>query len=85
MNAKVPILKGNLVINVNAHALLAALREDNAVAAQALDDAVQRQAVQPGDVVRVRMPVDISIGVSDSQAAVKYLQRQVRGISGGLL
>lgn len=79
INAKVPILKGTLLIDIPQHDLLNALASDNKAATQSLAAAAAAtQAAKGGTVLRVELQVDISIGISDSQAAVRYLQRQVR-------
>jgi hypothetical protein len=78
INAKVPILKGTLLIDIPQHDLLNALASDNKAATQSLAAAAATQAAKGGTVLRVELQVDISIGISDSQAAVRYLQRQVR-------
>lgn len=77
INAKVPILKGTLLIDVEQQVLLSALALNNKAAAQSMAAASVHKAARLGDVLRVEMQVDISIGIADSQAAVHYLQRQV--------
>lgn len=83
--AKVPILKGTLLVHVPQSALLAALAADNKAAAQQLAGAVGAGARQQERVVVVELQVDISVGIADSSAAVNYVQRQVRvSLGGGL-
>jgi hypothetical protein len=87
VKAKVPILKGSLWVNIPCSQLLEALAADNPAAAQQLSAAAAAAAAvaaagdggeQQQQLLRLEVQVDISIGVADSNAAVNYLQRQVR-------
>jgi hypothetical protein len=78
--AKVPILKGTLLVHIPQSALMAALFVDNKAAAQQLGAAAAAGQGANGRRERmlcVEMQVDISIGIADSAAAVNYVQRQV--------
>lgn len=79
VRARIPVLRGTIWVDIPRQELLHEAALDSNPAVQQLVQAATASAdSQSQGSLRVPLKVDISIGMGDSTAAVRYLQRQVR-------